>query len=153
MKMKYILVVLLLVALATTGTGYSVDAGSSDKLTGGGRFNSIVWGQYVGNKVSFNLQTYLSDGDVANGTFQLTNHDQSTKLKGSFSTYSIDTLEITLMGTCSIDGGASQDLHVLIREDAEPGFDKIDIWIGAAVGLPDYRGQVGKGNIQWHKAK
>ena len=157
MKAKYILVGLLMVALVMGGTGYSVSAGSGDKVTGGGRFDSLVWGLYQGDKVSFNLQVYLLDGGAADGKFQLINHDEGTKQTFSFSSYDVrpqganEILELT----GSIDG---PDLYVEIREDAEPGFDSIQIWIGTKVAPPslanvDYWGQVGKGNIQWHKAK
>ncbi len=157
MKAKYILVSLLMVALVMTGTGYSVNAGSGDKITGGGRFTNISGvSPYVGDKVSFNLQTYLLDDGAADGKFQLINHDEKMKLSGSFTSYSVSGYGVMLVG--SIDGGASQPLYVLILESAEPGFDKIDIWIGKTpptkptTGM-DYKGQVGKGNIQWHKAK
>jgi len=156
MKAKYLLVSLLMVALVMGGTGYSVSAGSGDKVTGGGRFNSIVWGPYQGDKVSFNLQTYLLDSDAADGKFQLINHNAGTKLSGSFSSYSVGiTGRLSLTGTCSIDGGASQSLYVEILESAEPFFDTIQIWIDKTPSPQnmDYKGQVGKGNIQWHKAK
>ena len=154
MKAKYILVGLLMVALVMGGTGYGVSAGSGDKVTGGGRFDNLGgWGSlYAGDKVSFNLQVYLLDGGAADGKFQLINHDEGTKQTGSFSSYSVvQGYKLMLVG--SIDGGAS--LNVEIIESAEPGFDTIQIWIGKTPSPQniDYKGQVGKGNIQWHKAK
>lgn len=163
MKAKYLLFSLLIMALVMGGTGYSVSAGSGDKVTGGGTFINISWlwptpSPYanVGDKISFGFNAQ-SQGNGAKGQFHLINHTKGIKAFGTISEFSASP-DWDIEGTCLIDG-VEKSFRVKITDDGEgggggPGWnDKIEIWFGDNTGQPDIKGQLAKGNIQKHKAK
>jgi len=160
MKAKYILVGLLLVTLMISGTGYSVAAGSGDKVTGGGTFTQQVvtppwlppnpYGAF-GDKMSFGF-TAQSDENGAKGQFHLINHDSGMKISGTVSACSA-TSSVQISGTCSVEGAETSFRAKLTDGGEGAGYDEVKIWFGANTNpaKPDIYGQLAKGNIQKHK--
>ena len=155
MKAKYFLVSLLLVALVMSGTGYSVSAGSGDKVTGGGTFEQGGWGTpYAdgGDKISFGFNA--QGNGAVKGQFHLINHDSGMKISATIAEIIPSTgISVTIKGTCLVDG-APTDFEALLNDGGEGGggssWESVTIWLG---GTKAFSGQLSKGNIQKHKVK
>ena len=155
MKGKYILVSLLLVALVMGVTGYSVSAGSGDKVTGGGTFiNWTAPNEYAqpGDKISFGFNAQIKNGE-AKGQFNLINHNSGLKIDGTISNVSYTgPLTAELSGTLE---GSGIDFYVIIQDGGNgANTDVISIYFDDISGRPEIYGSWSKGikgNIQKHK--
>ena len=158
MKKKYILVSLLMVALVMGGTGYSVSAGSGDKVTGGGTFpNATDENDYANplDKISFGFNAQ-GQGDNVKGQFHLINHDSGMKVSGTVSELIDFGSMVSFNGPCSIDGVESYFWAEWVTDGGEgkgAAADQIFIYFGAKSGPPHIVGllgvgALGKGNIQ-----
>lgn len=153
MKAKYLLFSLLIMALVMGGTGYSVSAGSGDKVTGGGTFINNSQSDYAspGDKISFGFNAQ-GQGNGAKGQFHLINHTLGVKVSATISSFTPGNyLDATLAGTYTLDGETG-NFNVIIS-DWGPKVDKIDIFFGDIDWPADISGFVVKGNIQIHKDK
>ncbi len=159
MKAKYILVSLLLVALVMGGTGYSVSAGSGDKVTGGGTFTQErfilpggdpnPYGDF-GDKISFGFNAQ-SQGNGVKGQFHLINHDSGMKVFGTVSEISVPGSVILISGPCSIDGVPTDFWAELIDGGEGSNDDTVGIRFVDNDGPYDILGYLAKGNVQKHK--
>jgi hypothetical protein len=143
MKIKYILVALLIVALAALGTGC--------KITGGGHFTNEPFGQPLG-EVNFGFNAHASEDGVVKGQFQLVDHSTKppTRVHGTFE--GMATAGIW-DGTCTVNGEGPYPLQVVAQDAGEPGPDAgdfINVFIDGAL---MYSGYLEGGNIQAHPAK
>lgn len=142
MKAKYILVALLIVALAFLGTGC--------KVTGGGHFINEAFGQPPG-EINFGFNAQASeDGTMVKGEFQLVDHSTNppTRVHGTF-----EGITATgIAGTCTVNGEGPYPLEVAAMDAGEPGpdGDYINIYIDRTL---MYSGYLEGGNIQFHPAK
>ena len=157
MKKKYILVSLLMVALVMGGTGYSVSAGSGDKVTGGGTFEQGFPTPYAdsGDKISFGFNAQ-GEGDDAKGHFHLVNHNTGMKVSATISKIISSTaFFMTVEGTCLINGEETK-FEAKLEDRGEGGgggaysWDILTIWLD---GEKAFSGLLFKGNIQVHKVK
>ena len=161
MKAKYILVSLLLVALVMGGTGYSVSAGSGDKVTGGGTFTQEAFtppwldlppNPYgdLGDRMSFGFNAQGQENG-AKGQFHLINHDSGMKVSGTVSEISVAGGTVLIAGTCSIDGVPTDFWAELIDGGEGSSDNEVRIWFVDNEGPYDILGHLAKGNIQKHK--
>jgi hypothetical protein len=158
MKKKYILVSLLMVALVMGGTGYSVSAGSGDKVTGGGTFPNATDENDSANpldKISFGFNAQ-GQGDNVKGQFHLINHNSGMKVSGTVSEFIDFGSWVSFNGPCLIDGEESYFWAEMVTDGGEgkgANSDMIFIHFGEEPGPPHIVGllgvgALGKGNIQ-----
>ena len=144
MKVKYILVAILIAALALGGVGC--------KVTGGGGFTNSAFNQPP-NKITFGFNAQVSEEDgTVKGQLQLVDHGTKppTKVHGTFEGMSVAG---NWAGTCTVNGEGPYLLELFVVDAGEPGPDAgdfINIWVD---GTLKYSGFLEGGNIQFHKAK
>ena len=143
MKGKYILVAILIVALAFLGMGC--------KVTGGGHFTNTPYGEPLG-KTTFGFNAQASEDGTVKGQFQLIDHGikPPTKVHGTFEGMAVGG---NWDGTCTVNGEGPYSLTVAAMDAGEPGPDAgdfINIYIDGPL---KYSGFLEGGNIQVHKAK
>jgi len=125
MKAKYILVAILIVALASLGIG----CGVATKASGGGTFTD----DQTEHKITFGFNAQASEDGTFKGQFQLVDHGVKPPLKvhGSF-----DGMDVagTWYGTCRVNGEGPYDFSASFMDAGEPGADAGDllaVWIYA----------------------
>ena len=142
MKVKYILVAILIAALALGGVGCI----PSGKLTGGGWFTNTAFGQ-PSSKITFGFNAQASEEDgTVKGKFQLVDHGTKppTKVHGTFNGIGISGIT----GTCMVNGEGPHPIRLYGMDAGEPGpsaGDFVNIWVD---GTLKYSGTLERGNIQ-----
>ena len=143
MKKKYLLVGLLIMALAFAGVGCS-------KVTGGGHFTNAALGEPP-DQVTLGFNAQVSEDGTVKGQFQLVDHGTKppTKVHGTFDGADIDGWQ----GTCTVNGEGPYPITAAFIDAGEPGpeaGDLVNVWID---GQLRYSGFLEGGNIQSHPAK
>lgn len=180
MKIKYLLLVLVIVALTIGGVGCV-----GNKATGGGWFTD----DYGAGKVTFGFTAQPTEEQIdsaaplppvpnppdpwppqnwqtiyAKGQFQLVAHESKTRIHGEFEgafAYTEPDTDFYFYGTCSVNGTDIYNFWVAGVDDDKNGLgagDEIAIGIGGNPWPPSgntylFGGILQGGNITVHKAK